>query len=270
MNKVESIRKLNETELRLGIAGTSASWHEDYALCPFLYAGGLPLAFTEGDLLAIFEQYGTIVHVNLIRDNESGKSRGFAFLQYRDRRSAVLAIDNFNGVELTAGRTLRVDHARDYTLPESGSVGLNTMPQELREVNTRAANAPVVVEDGANAENGNNTESQAMEARRAKAVFHRLRAMRRRRERELNSSSTREEEKQEEKEKPEPPKEENEPKEKSPEGIPVQREAKDVIPGVATRIDKVKRKQEKEQRKAERARIREERRKRRAERQKVP
>ena len=58
-------------------------------------------------------RYGEIVDINLVRDKDSGKSKGFAFLAYEDQRSTVLAIDNFNGITL-AGRTIRVDHVRDY------------------------------------------------------------------------------------------------------------------------------------------------------------
>ena len=47
----------------------------------------------------------------LVRDEATGKSKGFAFVKYEEWRSAVLTVDNFNGMPLL-GRTLRVDHAR--------------------------------------------------------------------------------------------------------------------------------------------------------------
>lgn len=53
----------------------------------------------------------------MARDKESGASRGFAFLGYHDARSAVLAVDNFNGISL-AGRVIRVDHVLKYKSPE--------------------------------------------------------------------------------------------------------------------------------------------------------
>ena len=49
----------------------------------------------------------------MVRDRETGKSKGFCFLKYDDQRSTVLAVDNFNGATLL-GRTLRVDHSREY------------------------------------------------------------------------------------------------------------------------------------------------------------
>jgi len=44
---------------------------------------------------------GEIVDCNLIRDKDTGKSKGFAFLAYEDQRSTVLAVDNFNGVQVS-------------------------------------------------------------------------------------------------------------------------------------------------------------------------
>lgn len=51
------------------------------------------------------------MYVNLVRDKETGKSRGFAFLKYEDQRSTDLAVDNLGGASIM-GRVLRVDHTR--------------------------------------------------------------------------------------------------------------------------------------------------------------
>lgn len=51
--------------------------------------------------------------VNLVRDKETGKSRGFGFLMYEDQRSTVLAVDNMNGTQII-GRTLKV--SGDYVV----------------------------------------------------------------------------------------------------------------------------------------------------------
>lgn len=64
-------------------------------------------------MLAIFSQYGEILHVNLPRDKTTSKPRGFAFLLYEDQRSTVLAVDNLNGAKVLE-RVLRVDHVKDY------------------------------------------------------------------------------------------------------------------------------------------------------------
>lgn len=51
--------------------------------------------------------------VNLPRDKETGKQKGFAFIMYEDQRSTVLAVDNLNGAQVLE-RTLRVDHVKNY------------------------------------------------------------------------------------------------------------------------------------------------------------
>lgn len=61
--------------------------------------------------MTIFSQFGEPVHINLVRDKETGKSRGFAFLKYEDQRSTDLAVDNLGGATVL-GRILRVDHVR--------------------------------------------------------------------------------------------------------------------------------------------------------------
>jgi RNA-binding motif X-linked protein 2 len=96
-----------------------ASWHADYRDTAYIYIGGLPFDLSEGDLITIFSQFGEPVHVNLVRDKDSGKSRGFAFLKYEDQRSTDLAVDNLGGATVM-GRILRVDHARYKRRDEEG------------------------------------------------------------------------------------------------------------------------------------------------------
>lgn len=55
--------------------------------------------------------------VNLPRDKETGKTKGFGFLMYEDQRSTVLAVDNLNGAKVLE-RTLRVDHVKNYKQPK--------------------------------------------------------------------------------------------------------------------------------------------------------
>ena len=74
-----------------------------------MYIGNLPFNLTEGDLLCVLSQWGEVADINLVRDEGTGKSRGFCFLKYEDQRSTVLAVDNFNGAMLLE-RTVRVDH----------------------------------------------------------------------------------------------------------------------------------------------------------------
>lgn len=117
MNVVKEIERINEREAKLGITGTKASWHERYRSSAWIYAGGLAYKLSEGDVICVFSQWGEIEDIHLSRDEETGKSKGFAFIKYEDQRSTDLAVDNFNGVKLL-GKTLRVDHKLDYNAPK--------------------------------------------------------------------------------------------------------------------------------------------------------
>jgi RNA-binding motif X-linked protein 2 len=110
MNSIRQTQALNKLELANAVP-PSASWHADYRDTAYIYVGGLPFDVSEGDIVAIFSQYGNPTHVNLVRDKETGKSKGFAFLKYEDQRSCDLAVDNLGGAEVL-GRVLRVDHTR--------------------------------------------------------------------------------------------------------------------------------------------------------------
>lgn len=50
--------------------------------------------------IIFYRRYGEIVNINLIRDKDSGKSKGFCFICYEDQRSTDLAVDNFNGIKV--------------------------------------------------------------------------------------------------------------------------------------------------------------------------
>ncbi|CAJ0610098.1 unnamed protein product [Cylicocyclus nassatus] len=121
MNPLTNIRnqnKLNERELKLGIAGDlGKSWHQRYKDSAWVYIGGLPYDLTEGDIITVFSQYGEVININLLRHADTGKSRGFCFLCYQDQRSTVLAVDNLNGITLLK-RQIRVDHVEQYKVPK--------------------------------------------------------------------------------------------------------------------------------------------------------
>ncbi|GAA5915825.1 hypothetical protein JCM5296_000694 [Sporobolomyces johnsonii] len=110
MNQIQQIQRINEQELE---SGATASWHDQYKDSAYINVGGLPFNLTEGDVIAIFSQYGEIVDINMPRDPNTGKTRGFAWIMYYDQRSTVLAVDNLNGAKVL-GRMLRVDHTLNY------------------------------------------------------------------------------------------------------------------------------------------------------------
>ncbi|OVA06501.1 RNA recognition motif domain [Macleaya cordata] len=113
---VKRIQKINSREAALGIS-EGASWHAKYKESAYVFVGGIPFDLTEGDLLAVFAQYGEIVDVNLVRDKGTGKSKGFCFIAYEDQRSTNLAVDNLNGANVL-GRIIRVDHVSNYKKKE--------------------------------------------------------------------------------------------------------------------------------------------------------
>ena len=115
MNSIRQIQRLNDLELEK-CTPPNASWHTDYRDTAYIHIGGLPFDLSEGDVLTIFSQYGNPVHINLVRDKDTGKSRGFAFLKYEDQKSCDLAVDNLSGASVL-GRMLAVDHAR-YKMKE--------------------------------------------------------------------------------------------------------------------------------------------------------
>lgn len=108
MNSIHKINAINQKELENDVSD-AASWHADYADTPYIYIGNLHESLLEKDIVTIFSQWGNPTHINLIKDRESGKSRGFCYLKYEEQRSCVLAVDNFNG-SLIYEKPLRVDH----------------------------------------------------------------------------------------------------------------------------------------------------------------
>lgn len=98
MNVVKEIHRLNTLELSHSLSSTTASWHNDYRSSPYIFIGGLDSKLTEGDIIVVFSQFGEVVDLNLVRDKETGQSKGFGFLAFEDQRSTDLAVDNLNGI----------------------------------------------------------------------------------------------------------------------------------------------------------------------------
>jgi len=76
-----------------------------------IFVGNLAFTTTEQDLRQLFEPYGTVDTVRIMHDRETGRSRGFGFVEMPDTRAAQTAMDALNGTSL-AGRTLTVNEAR--------------------------------------------------------------------------------------------------------------------------------------------------------------
>ena len=76
-----------------------------------LYVGNLNYRTQEDDLRTLFAQYGDIASLNIVIDRETGRSRGFGFVEMADEESANAAINALDGTEFE-GRTLKVNEAR--------------------------------------------------------------------------------------------------------------------------------------------------------------
>ena len=76
-----------------------------------IYVGNLSFGSSENDLRTEFETYGEVTSVKIISDRETGRSRGFAFVEMADDGAAQTAIDALNGKEID-GRAVNVNPAR--------------------------------------------------------------------------------------------------------------------------------------------------------------
>ncbi|MEE8322427.1 MAG: RNA-binding protein [Candidatus Bathyarchaeia archaeon] len=87
-----------------------------------LYVGNLPFTTTEADLRALFEEHGTVDSANVITDRESGRSRGFGFVEFQSESDAQDAQRALDGYDLD-GRNLRVNEAQDRKASGGGGGG---------------------------------------------------------------------------------------------------------------------------------------------------
>lgn len=76
-----------------------------------IYVGNLSYNATEDDLQNAFAEYGNVTSVNIIKDRETGRSRGFAFVEMSDGGEAQSAIEGLN-LQQIAGRAVTVNEAR--------------------------------------------------------------------------------------------------------------------------------------------------------------
>ncbi len=76
-----------------------------------LYVGNLSFDTSSNDLQTLFAQAGTVESVSLIEDRETGRSRGFGFVEMSTKEEGAAAIQQFNGKEV-GGRALNVNEAK--------------------------------------------------------------------------------------------------------------------------------------------------------------
>ncbi len=76
-----------------------------------IYVGNLSYTTTEDDLRQAFAQYGRVSGVNIVKDRDTGRPRGFAFVEMADGKEATTAIKELNLREIS-GRSITVNEAR--------------------------------------------------------------------------------------------------------------------------------------------------------------
>jgi RNA recognition motif-containing protein len=77
-----------------------------------IYVGNLPFTSTEDELRTLFARHGSVDSVSVITDRETGRPRGFAFVEMSEANAAADAIKALDGTQL-GGRALRVNEAQD-------------------------------------------------------------------------------------------------------------------------------------------------------------
>ena len=87
-----------------------------------IYVGNLPYSATEDSLNELFSQTGKVDSVNIISDRDTGRSKGFGFIEMSNDTEAADAISRFNGTELE-GRALTVNEARPREERSGGGGG---------------------------------------------------------------------------------------------------------------------------------------------------
>lgn len=87
-----------------------------------LYVGNLPYETSESDLQALFEQAGPVESVQVMRDRDTGRARGFAFVEMVNEGDAQTAINQLNS-QAFGGRTLTVNEARPQPARSGGFGG---------------------------------------------------------------------------------------------------------------------------------------------------
>jgi len=87
-----------------------------------LYVGNLSHSTTEAELRTVFQAHGDVEKVSIVTDRETGRARGFAFVEMTNAAEADKAVAALNGTEL-GGRTLKINEAKPKTERPRGGGG---------------------------------------------------------------------------------------------------------------------------------------------------
>jgi RNA recognition motif-containing protein len=97
-----------------------------------IFVGNLDFAATDSSVRAMFERYGTVDRVNLVTDRDTGRSRGFAFVEMSNTEEADRAIAGLNGANFE-GRALNVNEARPKVQGGGGRGNSGGFARQRRE-----------------------------------------------------------------------------------------------------------------------------------------
>ncbi len=89
-----------------------------------LYVGNLPYSATDESLAHAFSEYGTVSSAKVIMDRDSGRSKGFAFVEMSTNDEAAKSISHLDGAQLD-GRAIKVSEAKPQA-PRTGGGGFNS------------------------------------------------------------------------------------------------------------------------------------------------
>lgn len=86
-----------------------------------VYVGSIPYDQTEEQVLDIFRSVGPVANFKLVFDKDTGKSKGFGFVEYHDVETAASAVRNLNNFQ-TGSRSIRVDFSHETSISSNPNV----------------------------------------------------------------------------------------------------------------------------------------------------
>ena len=110
--KIQQINENNQRDLQYQRT-YEESWHWKYRNNNEIYISGIAKELNEGDIIVVFSQYGEVIDIEMPWNESNTEHLGYCLLTYKDPKSCVLAIDNFNGIELN-GNYLLVNHSKRF------------------------------------------------------------------------------------------------------------------------------------------------------------
>jgi RNA recognition motif-containing protein len=76
-----------------------------------IYVGNLPWSLSDDDLQELFTEYGEVTNASIVADRDTGRSKGFGFVDMPDQSAGEMAVESLNG-KTVDGRDIRVNEAR--------------------------------------------------------------------------------------------------------------------------------------------------------------